>query len=143
MRRFLTALALSISLCLFLGGCNAPIDLEVASVAGKKFHNHYNQQEFVAIYNEADPKFRAAVQQDALVKLLTRVHDKLGNVTDSTRIGFNVNYNFGGSTITLNYSTKFQLGEATEQFVWLKSEGAIRLLNFNIKSPNLDESNVQ
>ena len=83
------------------------------------------------------------MQQDALAKLLTRVHDKLGNVTDATRTGFNVNYNLGGSTITMTSATKFQQGEGQEQFVWLKSGDGVRLLNYNIRSAALEESNTQ
>jgi len=130
-------------LCLLLSSCSAPIDIGSASAAGKKFHDHFNQQNFAAIYSDADPKFRTAVKQEDLSSLLARVHDKLGNVTDTTRTGFNVNYNFGGSTITITYSTKFQLGQGQEQFVWLKSGDDLRLLNYNIKSPALDDSNVQ
>jgi hypothetical protein len=57
-----------------------------ASSAGKNFHDHINQQEFVAIYNQADAKLRAAVKQDDLNKLIAQVH-KLGNVTAATRPG--------------------------------------------------------
>ena len=130
-----------LGLCLV--GCSAPIDVGSASAAGKKFHDRFNQQDYATIYSDADAKFRAAVKPDALTSLLTRVHDKLGNVTDTTRTGFNVNYNLGGSTITLTYSTKFQQGEGQERFVWLKSGDELRLLNYDIQSPALDEYNVQ
>ena len=133
--------------CLILAGfaaaCSAPVDIGAASGAGKKFHDEYNQQKYAEMYAEADVKFRAAVKAEDWTKLLTRVHDKLGNETDATRIGFNVNYNVGGSTVTMTYSTKFQLGEGTEEFVWLKSDDRLRLLRYNVKSPTFDESNVQ
>jgi hypothetical protein len=119
------------------------MDVGLASAGGKKFHDHYNQQDFEAIYNESDPKLRAAVTQEKFVALLTHVHEKLGNVTDATRSGVNVNYNFGGSTITMTYSAKFQLADGTEQFIWLKSGGAVRLLRFDIQSPALNDSNLQ
>ena len=109
----------------------------------KKFHDRFAQQNYAAIYADADPKFRVAVKQDDRNSLLRRVRDKLGNVTDAARIGFYVNYRFGGSTITITYSTKFQLGEGQEQFVWQKSGDGLRLLNYNIKSPALNDSNVQ
>jgi len=123
-------------------GCS-PVDIGAATGAGKRFHDQFNQQNYAAIYQEADPKFREAVQQDALTKLLTKVHDKLGNVTDTTRTGFNVNYNVGGTTVTMTYSTKFQLGDGQEEFVWLKSNHELRLLRYNVRPPALDESNVQ
>jgi NAD dependent epimerase/dehydratase family enzyme len=133
--------------CLILAGfvaaCSAPVDIGASSGAGKKFHDEYNQQKYAEMYAEADVKFRAAVKPEDWTKLLTRVHDKLGNETDATRIGFNVNYNVGGSTVTMTYSTKFQLGEGTEEFVWLKSGDGVRLLHYNIRSPAFDESNVQ
>jgi hypothetical protein len=136
-----------VSGCLILAGlaaaCSAPVDIGAASGAGKKFHDAYNQQKYAEMYADADTKFRAAVKPEDWAKLLTGLHDKLGNETDATRIGFNVNYNVGGSTVTMTYSTKFQLGEGTEEFVWLKSNDGVRLLRYNVRSPALDESNVQ
>jgi hypothetical protein len=51
-----------------------------------------------------------------------------------------VNYKFGGSTVTLTYSTKFQLGEGQEQFVWAKTDSELRLLNYNVKSDALNST---
>ena len=130
-------------LSLLLASCSAPAEIGSATAAGKKFHDRFNQQDYAAIYADADPKFRAAVKPDDLNKLLSRVHDKLGNVTDSTRTGFHINYNTGGSTITFSYSSKFQSGEAQEDFIWLRSGNDLHLLRYNVKSSALDDSNVQ
>jgi hypothetical protein len=123
---------------LFGAACSAPVDISVASAAGSTFHGRFNQKNYSEIFAAADPKFRAAVKQEDLVTLLARVHDKLGDVTDATRTGFFVNYKFGASTVTISYTTKFQSVEAHEQFVWAKTDGGLRLLNYNIKSEGLD-----
>ena len=83
------------------------------------------------------------MKPDDLNKLLAHVHDKLGNVSDTTRIGFHVDYKMAGSTITPSYSTKFQLAEGEEDFVWLKSGTELHLLHYNIKSHALDQFNLQ
>src|SRR5262245_49562505 len=97
--RLATLLAVLLS-----SGCNAPVDIGAASGAGKKFHDEFNQKSYDQMYQEADPKFRAAVEPEAWSKLMTRLHDKLGNVTDTTRTGIYFNYNLGGSTVTMSYS---------------------------------------
>jgi len=136
-----------VAACLVLAGfaaaCSAPADIGAASGAGKKFHEQYNLGKYAEMYAEADVKFRAGLTLEDWTRLLTRVHDKLGNETDATRVGFNVNYNVGGSTVTVRYSTEFQLGEGTEEFVWLKSGDGVRLLSYNVRSPAFDESDVQ
>src|SRR5262249_16797103 len=119
------------------------MDIGADSGAGKRFHKEFNLQNYARIYQQAHPRFREAVQQDELTKRLAKVHGKLGKVTDTTRTGFNVNYNLGGSTITMTYSTKFEQGEGQERFVWLKSSDGVRLLNYNVHSSALDESGMQ
>ncbi|HVO56542.1 MAG TPA: hypothetical protein VMT51_02485 [Dongiaceae bacterium] len=123
--------------------CGTPQTIGQATVAGKKFHERLNAQDAAAIYADADPQFRQATKLEDLTALVNRVHDRLGAVTDPTRTGFNVNFNAGGSTITLTYSTKFQLGEAQETFLWRKQGESMKLLNYRIQSSALNDANLQ
>jgi uncharacterized protein DUF4019 len=115
-------------------GCGAQKDMEAASAAVAQFHSQLDNQDYVAIYNNAEQRFRDASKQEDFVALMTAVHKKLGTVKQSSRQGFFVNYNTSGTSIRLTYSTKFSGGDADEEFLWSKRGDSFLLLGYHINS---------
>jgi len=131
--RLFAALFLALAGCL-LAGCGAKQNLADAQQAVVQFHQRLDNAEFDTIYNEADPRFRAASPQSEFLPFITAVHKKLGNVVTASRGGFNMNLDTSGLQIRLNYSTKFTGGAAEEQFIWAKNGGKLQLLGYHINS---------
>ncbi len=114
-RRLLFA-CLFVALGTVLAGCGAQKDIGAASEAVARFHAQLDNQDYAAIYSQADQRFRDASPQSDLLALLNAVHTELGKVTDASRQGFFVNYNTSGTQVRLTYSTKFAGGDAQEEF---------------------------
>lgn len=129
-------LCVSVCLCasLFVVACGTQKDLAAADTAVARFHQLLDSQDYVALYVQADQKFRVATKQDDFVALMTAVHKKLGRVGNAARKGFFVNYNTSGSQIRVNYATKFSEGDAEEQFLWSKNGDSLALLGYHINS---------
>jgi len=129
-------LCVSVCLCasLFVVACGTQKDLVAADTAVARFHQLLDSQDYVALYVQADQKFRVATKQGDFVALMTAVHKKLGRVGNAARKGFFVNYNTSGSQIRVNYATKFSEGDAEEQFLWSKNGDNLTLLGYHINS---------
>ena len=65
------------------------------------------------------------------------MHRKLGNAQNSSLTNVNVNATTNGTFITTLYQTSFAAGPASETFIWLKSNGDLKLYNYNIQSKAL------
>ena len=117
-----------------VAGCGAQKDLDAASAAVAQFHAQVQSQDYLSIYNQADPQLRSASKQEDFVAFLTAVHNKLGSVQTLSQKKFFVNYTTSGERITLTYETKFSGGDGEEQFLWGKQDGKIVLLGYHINS---------
>lgn len=122
------------SLVILTIGCGTQKDITGASAAVTQFHAQLDHQDYLGIYNNADARLRSTSKQEDFLALMTAVHNKLGTVQQSSRQGFYVNYNTSGSSIRLNYSTKFSGGNADEEFLWSKSGDTFQLLGYHINS---------
>jgi hypothetical protein len=129
----LSYVPLCLSLVLIIG-CSAQKDIGAASAAVVQFHQRLDNQDYLAIYNGADQRFRGASKQDDFVALMTAIHNKLGTVQQASRQGFFFNYNTSGSTIKLTYATKFSGGDADEEFLWGKRGDNFLLVGYHINS---------
>ena len=107
---------------------------KLASVAVQHFHEQLNAGRYEDIYQEATEGFRGGSKREELVKFLTAVHAKLGNAGAPSAGSINVNATPGGTFVTTQYNTKFEKGDATETFTWLKTAGTLKLQGYNIQS---------
>jgi len=116
------------------GGCGSSKDVKAAEENVSNFHKQLDSQDFLNIYDQADPKLREVTKSDEFIGLLTAIHKKLGNFQSATQPGYFVNFTTSGTTIRLTYTTKYAEGDAQEVFIWRKNGNDLRLLGYNINS---------
>jgi hypothetical protein len=122
---------------LLLTGCTAGADFQSSKNAAEHFHQLLNAQQFSAIYDEGTPDFQRATSKDRLSQFLAAVHRKLGDVTQSSAQGTNINFGSAGEIVTLNYASRFERGEASENFAFRLENGTPKLLGYHINSDAL------
>jgi len=130
MNRSLAALAIA----LFLAACTASENIEGAEAAVATFHSLLDEERFEAIWSQGTTEFQKAVTRQEFVEFLSAVHRKLGKVESAAREGWNVNYTTSGTVVTLSYKTKFNAGEAMEQFIYRNDGKLSQLLRYDISS---------
>jgi hypothetical protein len=125
---------LSVVLAVVLAGCSMSVDTELAEQAVPKFHEMLDAGQFEAIYATAAGDLRNAAKREDFVALLDAVHRKLGTTKSSEQKGWKVKYHTSGTFVTLNYSTVYEEGEATERFVYRLQDGKAVLAGYHISS---------
>ncbi len=68
---------------------------------------------------------------------MSAVRRKLGDVRESELTDITVNWRTDGTSIYLSYDTTYELGKATEQFVWIVEAEKARLESYQIDSRQL------
>ncbi len=119
-----------------LAGCSAGKDEAAAEQAVTHFHQLLDAGQYESIYDASTPEMKASAPKPSFVRFLDAVHRKLGAVKQAKQVGWGVNYNTGGGTVTLNYETQFANGSGTEQFVY-RTGSAPALLGYHINSTDL------
>lgn len=128
----------------FAAGCgvvqNMMKDIGTVDKSVSAFHEQLNSADFHGIYGTTDDGFRKVMSEEKFSALLGAVHRKLGNVTNASRGNYRVNWDSTwGKTATVSYSTHFDGGDATEQFIWRFNGDRPMLLNYTINSDALIE----
>ena len=122
---------------LALWGCGAGESLGVAKAGVARVHQQMNAEQFADIYAQAAPPFRNATASQDFLDFMSAIHRKLGKVQDATQTSFFVNYTTSGLQVRVNYKTKFESGEAQEEFLWVVSGKQAALLGYHINSTAL------
>lgn len=126
------AAALSLTSC-----ADMAQDVAIARDGVAHFHQQLNQEQYNQIYREAAPAFRKAEKRADFLAFAGAIHRKLGNVKDTTQENFNVNFGTAGTEVVVGYATKFDEGNATEQFTWRIVGQKPILLGYRIDSQAL------
>ena len=119
---------------LYLVGCSPTQDLATATAGITTFHQKLDAQDFDGIYEATDPMFKAASPQASFVPLLSAIHRKLGNFQSGAVAGWNDNVTTNGHFISLNYTAKYERGDATENFVYHVDAQQLRLAGYHVNS---------
>jgi hypothetical protein len=124
-------------MAVLLGGCSFGEDIDRGGRAVARFHELFAASRFAEIYVDTTENFRQAATEAEFVEFMSAVRRKLGNVRACERTGVEVNWDGDGTSIWLSYHTAYELGDATEQFVWVMEGEAARLESYQIDSKEL------
>ena len=128
---------LLIALMMSLGACSGGKDLARSEQAIARFHEQLNSNQFDEIYKNASPEWKGASSQADSQKLFAAVRKKLGPFQSGKQVGWRANYGTGGSTVVVQYDSKYEKGAATEIFTYRPSDPTPVLIGYNINSPVL------
>jgi hypothetical protein len=115
----------------FMGGAR------LAENAVQQFHQQLNAADYRSICKSAAEGFCNGQANDRAVRFLKGVHQKLGAAGAGTRSNLNVNSSTNGTFVSVEYSTTFAAGLATESFTWIKRGGKLQLYRYNVQSDAL------
>jgi hypothetical protein len=122
---------------ILLSGCSMSDDSGKAEREIPSFHRALDAGEFQAIYRNTDKEFRNITKEKEFVDLLAAIHQRLGNVTKSEQANWNVNYGTAGTFVTINHTTEFEHGKATENFIYRLGGDRPRIVGYHIQSNDL------
>jgi hypothetical protein len=112
-------------------------DYRLASAAVEHFHQQLNAVDYDGIYEDASDELRRSASREDIVKLLEKVHQKMGNSGKTSPAGFHVNWKNGLTTVDQVFETEFAMGRGQESFVWIIRQDQLRLFGYHVDSPLL------
>ncbi len=134
------------AICLFLilitaaivVGCGGLFKGKQAAEQGvADFHKLYDDGKFTDIYSATDPKFKSAAPEKKFSEFIGAVHRKLGKVTQTANVNFNVRTFNLTTTVLLVQKTTFEHGTGAETFTFeMVGEKAV-LVGYTINSHDL------
>ncbi|MEO9468980.1 hypothetical protein [Parasphingorhabdus sp.] len=123
---------------IFFSSCSGVAEsTEKAELVVERLHKDYNLERFDRIYKTSASDYKKVVKPEMNRRLFKTIRRKLGKVKEAKRVGWNVNATTGGTFVTLNYETEFELDKGVETFTIVVSDGKAAMLNFNVNSPAL------
>ncbi len=127
-------------IALLLAACNPMAQLDGAEQEIAQFHETYNAGDSRRLYGQTAEEFREVTTPEQMDELITLVTEKMGAVQSTERSGFNVNAGTDETTTTVTMSTTFAKGEGTETFTFYGSGDEMRIVGWNVDSPNFAET---
>lgn len=132
------SLFLVLSTALFASGCGKMFKgKQVAEQAVADFHKLYNEGMLAEIYSAGHSKLKSATTEKQFLEFIGAVERKLGKVTQTSNVGFNVRAFNLTTTVVLNQSTTFEQGAGTEVFTFEMDGDKAVLVGYNINSKDL------
>src|SRR5256885_11261164 len=112
-RRLLDAAVL---IAFVLSGCGPKDDVQKAEAEVDKFHQHWNEWEFAAIYNEAHSGLRAVQSPDRIIATYKNSRKLRGAFKSAKKRSVDVDMNQPEKDITLWYDVFYENGSGVEMF---------------------------
>lgn len=133
-KTFLRLLAFGISL---IAACSTEEQTSLAEMEVSNFHKKFNAGEFQIIYDRSSEEFKQSARKEDMVRFFEGVRSKLGDVTNTEKTGWHVNYQTSGTIVTLTYETQFSKGTGTEIFMYRMASQNVILAGYRIDSRDL------
>lgn len=124
-------------LALTLSACSIGKDVPLAENGVKTFHSQLAADQIDAIVAASGPELTAGPARARFTQLLTVVRKKLGRPTGDKQVGWNDNINTGGHFISLDYQSKYERGDAAENFVYRVDGEKLVLAGYHVNSDAL------
>lgn len=118
-----------------LTGCGLAKNTKKVDAEVDKFHQHWNADEFQAVFDEAHMNFRAAQPASDLMNTFRAVKKNYGDLKSSKRASWGFNTDNGVTDIRVKYDSNFDRGSAVEEFAYRMSGDQALLLSYDIASP--------
>jgi hypothetical protein len=134
MKRFSLAAALALAVLLPFSGCGLKKDTKAAEAEIDRFHQHWNADEFKAIYDESHANFRNKSVEETKATF-ERVKGVWGQFKSATKRSWGINTNNGMTDVKLKYDSTYDRGMAVEAFVYRMTGGKPMLTSYEIMSP--------
>lgn len=132
------SLFLTLSIALFVTGCGKMFAGKAAAEQGvADFHKLYNEGKLTEIYSTGHSKLKAATTEKQFMDFMGAVQRKLGKVTQTANIGFNVRTMNFTTTVVLTQNTTFEQGTGTETFTFQMEGDKAVPVGYNINSKDL------
>jgi hypothetical protein len=107
---------------------------DVAVAASQEFRTRVTARAYGAIVQSATPEFQTATTEADFARVMEALKQRLGGWQSSEPPAWRVLAGLTGRTVTLVYSSHFERGTATEEFVWRIQQGQPRLAGYHVKS---------
>jgi hypothetical protein len=110
---------------------------DVAEAATREFRARMTGEAYGEIVRSATPAFQKATTEVDFSKAMGVVRERLGVWQSSEEPTWKVFAGVSGQTVTFVYTSHFERGTATEDFVWRVQEGRPALDGYHVKSARL------
>lgn len=137
MKELRTIIGTAFALALLLGvsGCGLSKNTKAAEAEVDRFHQHWNANEFQAVYDDAHMNFRNAQSAEQLLATFTAVKKNYGDLKSSNKRSWGFNSDKGVTDIKLSYDSAYDHGSAVEEFVFRMTDEKPLLLSYDIATP--------
>jgi Protein of unknown function (DUF4019) len=115
-----------------MAGCIKSHSERTAEAGVQRFHDAWNTQQYVQIYQQADEEFKNQGPQADFVTFLKTLRLRFGQIKQSHLLSFEVQYYRSRAFVTLHYQTEFEHQSSTENFRFAVSDEESRLLGYNV-----------
>jgi len=135
MKHLLLLGAVAFALLLGLSGCGLKQNTKAAEAEVDRFHQHWNADEFKAIYDGAHANFRNSQSADVTIRTLEGVKHNYGAFKSASRRSWGFNSDNGVTDVKLKYDSAYEKGSAVEAFLYRMSGDKALLVSYDIMTP--------